>query len=45
MIETTSGTVYYVCDTSILGDAPPQKSDDPSHRAQPDGVFLTQDEG
>ena len=45
LVETSNGTVYYVCDPSVLGDAPPQKSDDPSDKTQPDNIFLTQDEG
>lgn len=45
LVETASGTVYYVCDPSVLGDALPQKSNDPSDKAQPDNIFLTQDEG
>ena len=45
LVETSNGTVYYVCDLSVLGDAPPQTSDDPSDKTQPDGAFLTQDEG
>ena len=45
LVETSNGTVYYICDPSVLGDAPPQRSGDPSDKTQPDSIFLTQDEG
>lgn len=45
LIEISNGVVYYVCDQSVLGDAPPQRSNSPSHDEQPDTAFLTQDEG
>ena len=47
MIQTSSGTVYYVADHSVLGDKP-QGSDQPTDDSQADNspsVFLTQDEG
>ena len=45
LVETTNGTIYYITDPSVFGDAPNQQSDDPSNITQPDGIFLTQDEG
>ena len=46
MIQTSTGTVYYVCDQSVLGDKP-QGSDVPvdSQTDNNPSVFLTQDEG
>jgi len=47
MIQTSSGTVFYVTDHSVLGDKP-QGSDQPTDDSQADNspsVFLTQDEG
>ncbi|XP_065918030.1 coiled-coil domain-containing protein 180-like isoform X2 [Dysidea avara] len=45
MIQTSTGTVYYVCDQSVLGDKP-QGSDVPvdSQTDNNPSVFLTQDE-
>jgi len=47
MIQTNNGTVYYVCDQSVLGDKPPG-SNIPVDNSQNDNnpsAFLTQDEG
>ena len=47
MIQTSNGTVYYVCDQSVLGDKP-QGSDHPVDDSNSDNnpsVFLTQDDG
>lgn len=47
MIQTSNGTVYYVCDQSVLGDKP-QGSNLPVDDSNSDNnpsVFLTQDEG